>query len=1003
MKSVLVSLTIVVLLVFLLRTSSAQAEDWQNLIHQADSLLKMWNVDSATDLAEIALEQVRSSFEQSDTAVASVLYVLGECYRYKGDYDRADSLLEASLRIREKALGPEHPAVALSLHGLALSRMEYGRDKRESLLKRALQIMEESFGLSHPNVAKILNTLGVYYRLGHLSDPEKCEEYHRRALRIQEATLDSLDPDIASSLNNLGILRREQGHYVEAEQYYRKALNIRRKALGPDHPDVAQSLRCLGILSCDLCQYSEAAKLLEQALMIIEKVVGPNHPLTASYLNGLAVVYYEQGRYAEAESLSCRSLEVRERLFGRSYGRLLQNLSNLAELYLTLGEYSKAESSLTRAYEIDEEDPYTLQNLGRLCYIQGDYAQAVRFMKLALDVWAPHILGLEHPLVASCYSDLALVCKDLGVWHEADSLGKRAYDGRRQFFRDVFAVLSEKNALRYSRLMKTAGGNYLSILLDSEDGFRESAEEIADVVFSLKGTVSDGVFLRNQIVTSIGDTNARLLADSLHRVRTRLAHFFVTGPQSDDYYQYQKDVTATSDQENRLEEALARKSTRFRRQSKTWDVNVQKVAEALPTNTALVEYLEYNHISARGAVERRYLAVGLSRAHELYAVDLGCAAEIDSAVDWYRSHIQYPEMADDKEYKKIAQQLHTLIWGPIEEKLGDIEEVFIAPDGALNLIAFAGLLDDNGKFLIEKSAIHYLSAGRDLLRIEQRPALGEGLLAMGDPDYNASASMRLSSSFVRDTVLLVDSVMYADPNIWLRCGELDNIKVDALLLSRQEIDSVERIWKEETGQPVITFLGTQATEDNFKKNASNKRAIHLATHGYFISTRNVGKPENTKVQGFFATDAIENPLLLSGLLFAGANLHGSECDSLGIEDGILTAEEVTTLDLEGVDLVVLSACETGLGKIQQSEGVYGLRRAFQMAGAQTVVSALWKVSDQLTAELMTRFYSAKGKDIPLIMQDIALEKLRDLRKEGKSDHPINWGGAFIAVGDWRLQ
>ena len=144
----------------------------------------------------------------------------------------------------------------------------------------------------------------------------------------------------------------------------------------------------------------------------------------------------------------------------------------------------------------------------------------------------------------------------------------------------------------------------------------------------------------------------------------------------------------------------------------------------------------------------------------------------------------------------------------------------------------------------------------------------------------------------------------------------------------------------------------------------------------------------------------ENPLLLSGLFFAGANLHGDRADSLGAEDGILTAYEVSAMDLAGTELVVLSACETGVGEVAAGEGVYGLRRAFQMAGARTVVSALWPVSDQATAEMMGGLYERQDEALPDAMRRIQLEKLDRLRNRGKIDHPFTWGG-FIALGDWR--
>ena len=186
----------------------------------------------------------------------------------------------------------------------------------------------------------------------------------------------------------------------------------------------------------------------------------------------------------------------------------------------------------------------------------------------------------------------------------------------------------------------------------------------------------------------------------------------------------------------------------------------------------------------------------------------------------------------------------------------------------------------------------------------------------------------------------------------------------------------------------MAFYGGDASEERFKSDAPGNRVIHLATHGYFLG----GACDSG---GAFVG---ENPLLLSGLFLAGANLHGRDADSLGAEDGILTAYEVSAMDLEGTELVVLSACETGLGEMTEGEGVYGLRRAFQIAGARTVVSALWPVGDEETAELMGRIYQGGDLGIADVMRKVQMEEIHVLRSRGQVDHPFTWG-AFIALGE----
>jgi CHAT domain-containing protein len=231
------------------------------------------------------------------------------------------------------------------------------------------------------------------------------------------------------------------------------------------------------------------------------------------------------------------------------------------------------------------------------------------------------------------------------------------------------------------------------------------------------------------------------------------------------------------------------------------------------------------------------------------------------------------------------------------------------------------------------------------------------------------------------------------------CGDLNDMTVKPLPATRREIELVASGWQGFTDEPATVCLGSDATEDRLKSEAPGKRVIHLATHGYFLE----GTCQPQQPERDFESDigfVGENPLLLSGLFFAGANLHGEGADSLGTEDGILTAYEVSAMDFRGTEMVVLSACETGLGKVEEGEGVYGLRRAFQMAGARTVISALWPVSDEATADMMSQLYERQDESIPETVRRIQLEKINELRQSGQPDHPYLWAG-FIAMGDWR--
>jgi CHAT domain-containing protein/tetratricopeptide (TPR) repeat protein len=777
------------------------------------------------------------------------------------------------------------------------------------------------------------------------------------------------DTTVASVLNRIGAYYLDRANYTEAENILKQALTIREKTLGPEHPDVANTLSNLGNLYLDQGKYTEAEPLYKRALSIREKALGPEHPDVARSLNNLGSLYLGQGKYAEAEALFKRALATREKALGPEHPDVANSLNDLGNFYSDQGKYAEAEPLFKRALAIYEKT-----------------------------------LGPEHPYTAVVFHDLALLFKDKKQFVEAKEAQKRAFTIRRQSFRDNSSVLSERDALTYSKFMRDEANQYISILLDSKDTSLHCQKEIASVVFSTKGQVSDGIFARHRTETSYTDTSLKALADSLRYARFKLANLYVKGPDEKDVEGYRTKLQEASQTKERLEGELARRSTEFRKELELWDIDVNKVSNSLPPKSVLVEYLKYDRLKVKDQTEPHYLVIVLDREGGILVGDLGPSEGIDSLVASYRSHFQEISKRggsvfsrDLEDYKAIATKLYEKIWKPVEDKLGKVELVFVAPDGELDLVSFAGLPDREGKYLIEDYPLQYLASARDMVRLKDTVQPNKGLFALGDPDFDASAQVRLSSTPLYAQAQS-DISAYTLRNIRSGCDELNSITVLPLPGTKRELENISSAWKKKTKEGALVFLGPNASEENFKLNASKKKVIHLATHGYYAQgycQREVPK-ERSRTESFVG----ENPLLLSGLFLAGANLHGEGADSLGAQDGILTAEEVTGMNLAGTKWVVLSACESGLGEVKSGEGVYGLRRAFQMAGARTIISALWPISDKTTSEMMSYLYDYQEKSLPLAMQSLSKNKLQELRKRHQPDHPYFWA-PFVAIGDWR--
>jgi CHAT domain-containing protein/tetratricopeptide (TPR) repeat protein len=1014
MRRLLKSALLCFSLIWLLPIAAAPSESWRELLDRADSLSNAANYDSALVLGTLALERAEAEFGSSDTAVALALDALGAYHYHQADYDSAEELWSRALRIREKALGPEHHLVAKTLHNLATLYDDQGKyAESEPLHQRALTIREKVLGRHHQDVAASLVNLGnLYYHQGKYREATR---YCKRALAIFEKALGPDHPNVASSALNLADLYYEQGNYHEAEPSYRRALDIAEKSFGSEHPYVAICRNNLANLYYEQGNYEESEKNHKQALNIFETALGPDHPYVGYSMNSLGDLYHRQGRYGEAEQCFRRALSINEKTLGADHPETAYSLNKLADLYGDQDKHAEAEPLLERALTIfrkavgeDHQDvAMGLNNLANLRRDQGGYAEAETLYTQALQVFEK-ALGPFHPKVALCLESFSLYYRLKGDLRKGLDMAKRAFEIRRKNFRDGSSVMSEKDALNYSQFMRNSANNFLSAYFDMNGEDRRLDYDAADVMFSVKGRASEAVFVRAREIIMLDQLGA--MADSLRYARTFLSKLYVEGSEEEDPLRHREQLDAASRDKDRLEGELARNSDSFRNLQDVLDINTDKVADILsllPVTAMLVEYMKYDYLPIHhsDSVISRYMVVTLNGFGEISVKDLGEASAVDSLIDQYREHVvtvasieRMPSIVERTDYERISKSIHQRIWKPIEDKISGQDLVFIAPDAGMNILSFAGLMDEQGNYLIEGFTIHYLSSGRDLVRLKYEGGAGKGLFVLGDPDYDAPPKARISiSEGVAGDTLPVETYG-STRNVRTACAELRGITLNPLPGTKSEVQRIRDGW-DAAAEPATVCLGVVACEEKFKKEAPGNRVIHLATHGYFLEDECQPAPSQ-RGAGAEAGYVGENPLLLSGLFLAGANLHGQGADEVGAEDGILTAEEVTAMNLGGTELVVLSACETGLGEVKDGEGVYGLRRAFQMAGARTVVSALWPVSDQATAEMMSQLYGSSRKCLPETMREIQLEKIQMLRENKQADHPFSWG-AFIALGDWR--
>ncbi|HJQ98848.1 MAG TPA: CHAT domain-containing protein, partial [Candidatus Polarisedimenticolaceae bacterium] len=557
-----------------------------------------------------------------------------------------------------------------------------------------------------------------------------------------------------------------------------------------------------------------------------------------------------------------------------------------------------------------------------------------------------------------------------------------AVDASTRYIRDALELLPEAQALELVRAVPAAEEILFSELVRPPSG-RSRASACWAWVLSRRALVLDELAERRRSPAG----SAELVA-----VRRQLATLWVRGPSSDDAEAYRTELDRLIAERDEAERSLAETSDVFRRKQALRSPKLDSVARALPEDGALVEFVRVRIATAgRGDWGERYVALILtagSRSPEY--VDLGPAARLESLIEsWKRAVIDSfaPNgigLRSVDELDAEGRKLRESVWDPIAAKLGEVKVVFMVPDGALQGLSFAALPSENGYLIEHGPAIHTLSTGRDLVRLTSSgasPSPGSGALAAGAPDFAAVAAVE-PSPVQEDAAKSVRGSTTA-------CRELWAVKWDALPGAEEELRRIG----EQLAQrgPTLVLEHDQATEERFAKEAPKRRVIHIATHAYQWD-------EGCRRES--STAGARNPLLLSGLVLAGANqANRSVNDS---QDGLLTAEEVSLLDLRGTQLVTLSACETGAGTVWEEEGVIGLRRAFEIAGARTVLSSLWPVPDREAAEWMLAFYESlhAGKPVVDAVRSASLAMLERLRKQERPAHPYYWAN-FSAAGDWR--
>lgn len=958
--------------------------------------------------------------------IAETLERLGYSLQRKGEYERAAEPVRRADRIRD-SLSPDDPARVQTLN-LVAQQLWFEGQLRGSMTtsERALSLAERTLRPDHPLVARTLRLLaGTVEDLG---DFDRAHTLRDRALAIVEREFGPQHYETAVYLNSAAMSDLSRGAYPEARARLERAIRMFEAQFGPSHDYVATTRLNLAIVDANLGDYVGAGREQSRATAIWERTLGRNHPFVAEALTELAIALREQGSAAQALPLLERALSIRQRALGPAHRDVAVTRTELAAAYAKMGNTRLAQDQAAQALRIwqqlDEPDSpefaAALMLAGELQLKRGALVDAKAYYDQALAI-RTKAFGRRHPAFADAQIGLALTLAAAGQLPPATSAAAEAEEVSRDHLRLMLAHLPERQSLNYAATRPKGLDLLLSLAGSTPDG----AALALDEAIRSRALVLDEMAARRG--SAAGATPAAPLAAKLASARQRLANLVVRGPGEMPVARFAALVDEARSESELVEAQLAEQSAEFRAEMTRARIGLAEVTAAVEPDTALVSFVRYTRFTFRGVSTTGAAAPGgsLSAVREVpsyvallirpgfapVAIPLGSAASIDARISEWRAAVAAgaaapAAMAAQPSSSRVSgAALRQAIWDPLAGRLKETARVFIVPDGALSLVPFAALPVGQRSYLVESGpVIHYLSAERDLVSTPRATRGPDRLLAIGAPAFDARPPVPVPPS--------TESAAEGAPATRVRgvlqpCSAFQATVFPPLEGTLREVREVSFLWNSRAAaeaEPAHVLVGRQATETALKQEAHRYRILHIATHGFFLGDDcSTGAAGSRGVGGLVSPrrPVAENPLLLSGVLLAGANRRAAA--KPGEDDGVLTAEEVASLDLGDVEWAVLSACDTGVGAIRPGEGVFGLRRAFQIAGARTVVMSLWSVEDQATRAWMRALYEGRLRNRLSTAEAVrraSLEMLRERRASGRSTEPFYWA-AFVAAGDWR--
>ncbi len=794
------------------------------------------------------------------------------------------------------------------------------------------------------------------------------------------------DMGYLKTLATQGLLYTSMGRFFQAENYTTKALELRRDRLGENHQAVAASLNNLAVLHYDLGKYNEAEKELASCISILSQNKEESGAAYVTALNNRAILYQSIGRYEQAVSSLKEALTVLDQL-SKPAPRLHQRIySNLALLHQLMGNYSQAESIYSvlekKISKGTAEEANLLNNRAILYLLMKKEDQVEEQLKAAADIYKnslgenspayakvisdlgnflrykkrfdaaspllekalalrKELLGESHPLYAQSEEDLAILYWKQGRMDEANDLYNKLMGSSLEFIEKYFPPMSEAEKTKYWDLLSPRFERYYNFALQRSSKDPSILKQVLDYRITTKGLLLNSSRKLSRAILHSG--NEGLIKDYTAWLDNKEQLTVLYGYSREELKEQGISLDSLQDATNSIEKLLSSRSIEFSGLIFSDRKNTEDLRAKLNSGEALVEMIRVRGFDEAVSDSCFYVALVL-KAGEEYPHSVIYKNGNDLEIKYARQYriSMKNKLPDERSYD--------IYWSPLAKEAGSLKKIFFSPDGIYTQLNPYTFKKPGGDYLLNELEIVLLGNPADLLDLKKANSTVKRATLIGFPDYGTGTIVQLPGT-------------------------------------RIEVDAIQKLLKS-SGYQVSEYLQKEASEHNLKA-AHDMSILHIATHGYFL--KDVSRA--SWPIGVLADYAKENVLLRSGLILAGAAENDKLSPALdSSNNGILTSYEAMDLNLQGTDLVVLSACETGLGEVKAGEGVYGLQRAFMAAGANTIIMSLWKVDDAATQILMNSFYTnwVKSGD----RQQAFRQAQQQLMQKYKD--PLYWGG-FVMV------